>query len=400
MGSYWNYINNFNLYTMKYLNLFASHSQFVEPIDKPAVSYCEQENEVHYHPDPFNGHKYVDLGLPSGTLWAKCNIGANSETDYGLYFAWGETQGYANASTKAFSWNDYKWTEDEGATMLKYNTTDNKTELDLEDDAAHTNMGGDWHMPTGAQCRELFSETTNGFVTNVGTFTQYTWDNETGTSNPTEITVTINGWNTAGYFFFKSDVSDMNAAIVSGDYLFLPAAGCCYDGRVNVVGEYGFVWFLSLNTDYVSHAWNFLFNNVEAGAGGDFNRYSGLSVRGVIQGPVKYTYSIGFQTKDDNELFTSQSQNKIPTLSESTQLMALCALTYDNLQKVILTFEDGTVVSSEGKNPKNYIEWSSSQSLSLQNPRFTWQASIFPNNFNMPEQVKAQSVTIEVYMKE
>jgi len=54
-------------------------------------------------------YEYVDLGLPSGTLWAKCNIGANSETDYGLYFAWGETQGYADASTKAFSWSDYKF---------------------------------------------------------------------------------------------------------------------------------------------------------------------------------------------------------------------------------------------------------------------------------------------------
>lgn len=41
-----------------------------------------------------NGHEYVDLGLPSGTLWANMNVGANSETDNGLYFAWGETTGY------------------------------------------------------------------------------------------------------------------------------------------------------------------------------------------------------------------------------------------------------------------------------------------------------------------
>lgn len=59
--------------------------------------------------DKFNGYEYVDLGLPSGTLWAKMNVGAESETDYGLYFAWGETQGYADASTKAFSWADYKF---------------------------------------------------------------------------------------------------------------------------------------------------------------------------------------------------------------------------------------------------------------------------------------------------
>ena len=50
--------------------------------------HYEKEN------DPYNGHEYVDLGLPSGTLWAKCNVGAETETDYGLYFQWGDTQGY------------------------------------------------------------------------------------------------------------------------------------------------------------------------------------------------------------------------------------------------------------------------------------------------------------------
>ena len=77
----------------KHLYYYSQHLQYSEPTNKPAVSYCEQEDEVHYHPDPFNGHEYVDLGLPSGTLWAKCNVGAQNETDYGLYFAWGETTG-------------------------------------------------------------------------------------------------------------------------------------------------------------------------------------------------------------------------------------------------------------------------------------------------------------------
>lgn len=96
-------------------------------------------------------------------------------------------------------------------------------------------MGGDWHMPTGEQCVELFSKTKNGFVTSTGTFTQYTWDDETGTSNSTETTATIN-WNTTGYFFFKSDVSDMNSAIVSGDYLFFPASGFCHNGAIGLTG--------------------------------------------------------------------------------------------------------------------------------------------------------------------
>ena len=57
---------------------------------------------LQYNPyvDPYNGYEYVDLGLPSGLKWAKCNVGANSETDYGLFFSWGGTTGYADATTK------------------------------------------------------------------------------------------------------------------------------------------------------------------------------------------------------------------------------------------------------------------------------------------------------------
>lgn len=97
-------------------------------------------------------YEYVDLGLPSGTLWAKMNAGAESETDTGLYFAWGETQGYTAEQVgvdKQFSWSDYKFNPSgDGSTFTKYNLTDNKVVLDAEDDAAAVNMGGEWHMPT------------------------------------------------------------------------------------------------------------------------------------------------------------------------------------------------------------------------------------------------------------
>jgi len=79
------------------------------------------------------------------------NVGASSEKDAGLYFAWGETQGYTASQVgtdKQFSWNDYALTEDNGSTMTKYNATDGKTELDLEDDAVAANWGGEWHIPT------------------------------------------------------------------------------------------------------------------------------------------------------------------------------------------------------------------------------------------------------------
>ena len=66
---------------MKYLKAFNTHSEYQTYINGgntvlPNVSICRNEGDVHYNTfDPFNGHEYVDLGLPSGTLWATCNIG-------------------------------------------------------------------------------------------------------------------------------------------------------------------------------------------------------------------------------------------------------------------------------------------------------------------------------------
>ena len=232
-------------------------------------------------------YESIDLGLPSGTKWATMNVGANSPTDYGLYFAWGETQGYTASQVgtgegqKAFSWDDYALTEDGGSTISKYNSTDNKTHLELTDDAAAVNMGGDWHMPTKEQCDELFKETKNGFVTNAGAFTQFAWDDSNGSLNPTGTTATISGWDTPGFLFFKSDVSDMDAAITSGDYLFIPAAGFCGGGEVYSVGIYGSVWASALGSEDVEGAWFFGFGSDGAGVYGD-DRCGGLSVRGVV----------------------------------------------------------------------------------------------------------------------
>lgn len=109
----------------------------------------------------FNGYDYVDLGLPSGTLWATCNVGASAPTQTGLYFAWGETDGHLDGlGTKTFSWNDYKFgAKDTSDTtnygMKKYNGTDSKVILDKEDDAAHVIMGGEWRIPTVEQFEEL-----------------------------------------------------------------------------------------------------------------------------------------------------------------------------------------------------------------------------------------------------
>ena len=237
----------------KYLKLFANHaaySQAESNLDKPNVAVCQQEGDVHYNPyvDPYNGHAYVDLGLPSGTKWATMNVGANSETDYGLYFAWGDTQGYADVSTKAFRWNDYKWTEDGGSTMSKYNKTDGKTVLDLEDDAVAANWGGSWKMPTETQFRELLN-----------------------TANCTNVWTTVDGVN--GRLF---------TSVTNGNTLFIPAAGTARNGFVDLVGYNGFVWSSSLSSSAGKTTGRYLgFVSNSVGLDNNFRNY-GQSVRGVV----------------------------------------------------------------------------------------------------------------------
>ena len=128
----------------------------------------------------FNGTKpdvevpYVDLGLPSGTLWAKENI--KDENGNELYFAWGEVSGYTAEQVgidKHFDWNDgtndyifgpFDWNDSINHGMTKYNNIDNKTTLDADDDAATVKWGSDWKIPTIEQFDELISGTTSAWT--------------------------------------------------------------------------------------------------------------------------------------------------------------------------------------------------------------------------------------------
>ena len=96
---------------------------------------------------------FVDLGLPSGLLWAKCNIGAATESETGGYFSWGET-----APKTDFGYSKYKFWN--GSTFTKYNWSDNLMELQPEDDAALVNLGPWCHIPTKAEWEELIEKCT------------------------------------------------------------------------------------------------------------------------------------------------------------------------------------------------------------------------------------------------
>lgn len=120
-----------------------------------AVYYGDVHEETTYGNNPsaaytvINGHKFVDLGLPSGLLWATSNVGAGVAADAGNFYAWGETTPKADCS-----WPTYKYGASY-ADLTKYNATDGKTSLDPEDDAAYTNWGTSCRMPNNDDFVEL-----------------------------------------------------------------------------------------------------------------------------------------------------------------------------------------------------------------------------------------------------
>ena len=193
---------------------------------------------------PIDTHEYVDLGLPSGTLWATCNVGADNPEDYGDYFAWGETEPKSN-----YEWTTYKWCNGSSNTMTKYCTdsyygmVDNKMELDPEDDAAYVNWGSSWRMPTKDQQTELRTKCT------------WTWTTQNG----------VNGHLVTG---------------PNGNSLFLPAAGYRFHSSLYYEGSRGSYWSRTLYSSDPSWACGVLFNS-EGLTWSTNDRYGGFPIRPV-----------------------------------------------------------------------------------------------------------------------
>ncbi len=200
-------------------------------------------------PTPDDGdHAYVDLGLPSGLLWATCNVGAETPEEYGDYFAWGET-----VPKDYYDWSTYQYCNGDYYTLTKYcndsyygnnGFTDNLATLLPEDDAATANWGNGWRMPTEEDWQELLDNTTNTCTTQNGV---------------------------SGILFTASN----------GNSLFLPAAGYRYYSDLYNAGSSGDYWSSSLSTDYPSDAWDFEFDSGGYVVLYYFNRYFGFTVRPV-----------------------------------------------------------------------------------------------------------------------
>ena len=172
-----------------------------------------------------NGHEWVDLGLPSGTKWATCNVGAESPEDYGDYFAWGETEPKSSYYESNYTYSI------------------NPTELPLDKDAAHVNWGGDWRMPTKAEQDELWEKCT--------------WVR--GTMNGVE------GYTVTGH---------------NGKSIFLPTTGYRYNYDLEQEGATGYYWSSSIKPNDYSSAYYLRFGSNDLYRD---RRYFGLSVRPVLR---------------------------------------------------------------------------------------------------------------------
>ena len=191
---------------------------------------------------------WVDLGLPSGLLWAEDNLGANSPEEYGDYYAWGETQ-----TKSVYEWSTYAYAYGGASDQLTkycnnssygYNGyTDSRTILEASDDAATARLGNGARIPTADEWRELINNTTSEWTTQNGVY-------------------------------------GLRFTAANGNSLFLPAAGGRYGSELSYAGSIGNYWSASLFAFYPRYAWCFGFGSDDQSMYHG-NRYYGFSVRAV-----------------------------------------------------------------------------------------------------------------------
>ena len=185
----------------------------------------------------------VDMGL--SVKWANMNVGAKKSTGFGSYFAWGETK-----SKDYYSWNTYAWSKGDSQFLTKYSTTDRRAQLASSDDAAHTNWGGKWRMPTVDEYEELINPDN----------CKWEWVTKEG----------INGYKVTSK--------------KTGNSIFLPITGFRYYADTQFRGIMGVYWTSTLYTANPNKAWclEFNFSNVEVHYGNlSSNRFSGRCIRAV-----------------------------------------------------------------------------------------------------------------------
>ena len=247
------------------------------------------------HVGIYSSDDYVDLGLPSGTLWAKVNVGATEPKGYGSYFAWGETE-----PKESYSWNNYfDCNNGSHSSFIKYNTRG--MTLQPEDDAATANWGAAWQTPSKAEMEELFNSA----------YTTYELE-------------TI-----AGYKGFRI------TSKVNGNSIFLPSAGYNYGTYITNANYELYYWTRVLHNTYISCAFN-LYGNVNdmTNAMSDYYRYYGMPVRPVLVEKAVRATSL------------TLSKNRLAlNLREPAQLTATVLPADTETQTVVWTSSDETIAT-------------------------------------------------------
>ncbi len=228
------------------------------PIIALGLMVCGAECSAQTVSGKVKGHAYVDLGLKSGVKWATCNIGAKKPTEYGDYFAWGETK-----EKKDFSWKNYKWCDNKKVDSNKYpqdftkycvedkhGKVDDVKTLDSKDDAATAQWGGSWRTPTNDELGELLD------------ICNWKWTNN------------FNGSGVAG---------QIGTSKRNGNKIFFPVAGYQFESDDSTIGKSGYYWSSTLYDRYSPCAYY-----IEFGEGGiEWDYYTfrsrGLSIRAVTK---------------------------------------------------------------------------------------------------------------------
>ena len=206
--------------------------------------YYYYDSIGHWDDEDHDVPEYVDLGLPSGTLWATKNIGGAHPEDSGEYFSWGETE-----PKETYFWPDYLFGNGASNSISKYNANDGKTELDADDDAATVRLGSCWQTPTRSQLWELVG----------GQYTSVVWTMRKGV---------------CGHLITSKE---------NGNSIFLPASGEMVGSSIEGAGTYGKYWSRTLNfgsNTNINDAC--ILHTLQNGCGmGHIQRYTGLCVRPV-----------------------------------------------------------------------------------------------------------------------
>lgn len=264
-------------------------------------------------------YDYVDLGLPSGTLWADHNVGADNPEENGSYFAWGETE-----PKEVYTWDNYKFGMYPSITKYcihsEHGTVDNITELEPEDDAASVNWGSGWQIPSEAQMEELLGGRC--------TIMEYITQN--------------------GVVGFKV-TSKFN-----GNSIFLPAAGYYNyydDTSLQYAGTLGFYWSRSLFSSSSTIAINRYFTPGSTSAFSTYpSRSCGMSVRPVCVQEDPYDDWPVTQITVQKQLYVSGERDVILFPGETEQLAAAVYPNYAKNKTVTWESSDESIatVSNEG----------------------------------------------------